>query len=167
MNCSLNTSSGKCASLIAILPAFTSVFLFSSTILSSATTSFSAVTCVSCFALSSVKSSFEVSAFSAGSLSGVISSCSLSVIFSCTPAFSVSCSTGTCSVVLFSSTTASCTTSVFSCAMTGVGSPVSAVVVPIINAELTARTCFFFIPVHSLFFKFLHRKTHKLPLIFQ
>ena len=127
-----------------ILPAFTSVFLLSSTVLSSVTTSFSGVADVSCFVLSSVKSSFEVSAFSAGSLSGVISSCSLSVIFSCTSAFSVSCSTGT-SSVLFSSTTASCTTSVLSCAMTGVGSPVSAVVVPIINAELTARTCFFFI----------------------
>ncbi|ENY8666390.1 hypothetical protein ACF123_003989 [Clostridioides difficile] len=75
----------------------------------------------------------------------------MSVIFSCTSAFSVFCSTGTCSV-LFSSTTASCTTSVFSCAMTGVGSPVSAVVVPIINAELTARTCFFFIVCSLLIF---------------
>ncbi|WP_265340916.1 hypothetical protein [Clostridioides difficile] len=36
--------------------------------------------------------------------------------------------------------------------MTGVGSPVSAVVVPIINAELTARTCFFFIVCSLLIF---------------
>ena len=90
---------------------------------------------------------------------------SLSAIFSCASAFSVSCSTGTCSV-LFSSTTASCTTSVFSCAMAGVGSPVSAVVVPIINAELTARTCFFFMPVHSLFFiNFcIEKRTNSPPL---
>ncbi|ENY8968015.1 TPA: hypothetical protein ACRRWH_004029 [Clostridioides difficile] len=141
MICSLNTLSGKCASSIAMLPAFTSVFLLASTVLSSVTTSFSGVAGVSCFVLSS----FKVSAFSA------VSSCSLSVIFSCTSAFSVFCSTGTCSV-LFSSTTASCTTSVFSCAMTGVGSPVSAVVVPIINAELTARTCFFFIVCSLLIF---------------
>ena len=39
MNCSLNTLSGKCASSIAMLPAFTSVFLLASTVLSSVTTS--------------------------------------------------------------------------------------------------------------------------------
>ena len=161
----LNARFGKCASSIAMLPAFTSVFLFSSTVLSSATVSFSGVAGVSCFVLSSVKSSFEFSVLSVGAFSVTISSCSLSAIFSCTSAFSVSCSIGTCSVLL-SSTMASCTISVFSCAMTGVGSPVSTVVVPIINAELTARTCFFFMSVHSLFFiNFLHRKTHKLPLI--
>ena len=77
MICSLNTLSGKCVSINSNASSFYFCILLASTVLSSVTTSFSGVAGVSCFALSS----FKVSAFSA------VSSCSLSVIFSCTSAF--------------------------------------------------------------------------------